>query len=355
LTPLRSIVCKTKHAVALSEWVAELQNAVNAHCKKTSRHSSKQVLEMINRLTTDAASFEALLDYPPGMEIFSKFLEEDEAKSSIELHFFRAVEHFRNSTLNVEELALEAKSIINRFLADSVAAAALLLPSNRPSVIELSEDNQSLSIDPLSSVQTNARQNSTHRIRAPTNEENKEEKNSIRLPRGFHHRLNSVLHAIEARKVTTHMFDNEQNYVRHALRKRFLQFMGTNEYHEIEIHLKKAGSDDRKVSRFDPSLSPHLLIRLHGATKDKTVVIKQDVFTIGRDKANNLVIDDDRVSRSHARFEYDKFQCEYIDLGSLKGSLLNGKKVLRAKLMDGDILTLGRTQITFQLKKNSWF
>jgi len=75
------------------------------------------------------------------------------------------------------------------------------------------------------------------------------------------------------------------------------------------------------------------------------------VFTIGRDKSNQLVIEDSRVSRSHARVEYSETQCEYIDLGSSCGSKLNGKPVLRAKLRPGDAIEIGQSTLIFQVKK----
>lgn len=80
------------------------------------------------------------------------------------------------------------------------------------------------------------------------------------------------------------------------------------------------------------------------------------------------MIEDSRVSRSHARVEYTdtrtpasryhctivicavfltvmlcyatSIECEYIDLGSSCGSKLNGKPVLRAKLQPGTPITL---------------
>ena len=95
------------------------------------------------------------------------------------------------------------------------------------------------------------------------------------------------------------------------------------------------------------------MIRVKGTKKSREVLLvkKARVHTIGRDKSNMLVIEDSRVSRSHARVEYSDTQCEYIDLGSSCGSKLNGKPVLRAKLRPGDVIELGQSVLIFQVRK----
>jgi len=89
----------------------------------------------------------------------------------------------------------------------------------------------------------------------------------------------------------------------------------------------------------------------------KEIVIKPDkqkTFTIGRDDSNNLVLDDDRVSRSHARLDITPTEIQYVDLGSLKGSKVNGRPVIRSKLASGDVLVLGQTEITLELRKKGF-
>jgi ABC-type multidrug transport system ATPase subunit len=73
----------------------------------------------------------------------------------------------------------------------------------------------------------------------------------------------------------------------------------------------------------------------------------QDALTIGRDPRNDLVLDDPRVSRRHAllRRVGDSFRIE--DLGSTNGSFLNGRRVDRADLREGDHLQLGGQTLRF--------
>ena len=67
--------------------------------------------------------------------------------------------------------------------------------------------------------------------------------------------------------------------------------------------------------------------------------------TMGRAPRADFVVDAALVSRVHCRFTLnDTNRLEIEDLGSTNGTFLNGKKVLKATLIDGDKLTIGRVQ-----------
>jgi MoxR-like ATPase len=54
-------------------------------------------------------------------------------------------------------------------------------------------------------------------------------------------------------------------------------------------------------------------------------------------------LEDERVSRNHARFDVDGAAAPtVVDLGSRNGTTLNGRRVERAELDDGDVIGLGR-------------
>ena len=64
---------------------------------------------------------------------------------------------------------------------------------------------------------------------------------------------------------------------------------------------------------------------------------------MGRAPRADFVVDAALVSRVHCRFTLkDSNELELEDLGSTNGTFVNGKKVLRATLNDGDKLTVGR-------------
>lgn len=67
--------------------------------------------------------------------------------------------------------------------------------------------------------------------------------------------------------------------------------------------------------------------------------------TMGRAPRADFVVDAALVSRIHCRFTVSPANVlELEDLGSTNGTQVNGKKVGRAVLNDGDTLTVGRVQ-----------
>lgn len=73
------------------------------------------------------------------------------------------------------------------------------------------------------------------------------------------------------------------------------------------------------------------------------------VMTLGRDPANDIVVDYDAVSRRHARLDRRDTGWEITDLGSTNGLRLHDRQVENARLTDGDVLQVGRT-VTLQFR-----
>jgi pSer/pThr/pTyr-binding forkhead associated (FHA) protein len=74
------------------------------------------------------------------------------------------------------------------------------------------------------------------------------------------------------------------------------------------------------------------------------------MITIGRDKTNNIVIDDTMVSRHHAVIHKIKEAYFIKDLKSTNGTLVNNEIVPNGKyvkLKPGDIIHIGRTDFSF--------
>ena len=75
--------------------------------------------------------------------------------------------------------------------------------------------------------------------------------------------------------------------------------------------------------------------------------------TMGRAPRADFVVDAALVSRVHCRFTLNTTnELEIEDLGSTNGTFLNGKKVSRATLNDGDKLTIGRVQFVVNSEAN---
>ena len=70
-------------------------------------------------------------------------------------------------------------------------------------------------------------------------------------------------------------------------------------------------------------------------------------YLIGRSSACDVVIDDSRVSRRHARLEVDGTDVHVVDLESRNGVFVNDRQVRRMQaLADGDVILIGGLDLT---------
>jgi FHA domain-containing protein len=76
--------------------------------------------------------------------------------------------------------------------------------------------------------------------------------------------------------------------------------------------------------------------------------VKERRVVIGRSRDCDIQLADTNVSRRHAELRQEGASYWIVDLGSTNGMEVNGKRVKRAKLKDGDSITLGSTEITFE-------
>jgi pSer/pThr/pTyr-binding forkhead associated (FHA) protein len=74
----------------------------------------------------------------------------------------------------------------------------------------------------------------------------------------------------------------------------------------------------------------------------------QEVTNVGRDATqNDIAIDDTAISRQHARVKLEDGKFVLYDLASANGTSVNGQKILKHELANGDQVTMGETQFTF--------
>ena len=91
-----------------------------------------------------------------------------------------------------------------------------------------------------------------------------------------------------------------------------------------------------------PQSAPALVIG--GARHD----MSGGVSVLGRSGQCDIVIDDAGASRRHAEIRRDGEAWVAIDLGSTNGLFVNGQRTDRAYLANGDVLSIGRTQMRFE-------
>jgi len=86
----------------------------------------------------------------------------------------------------------------------------------------------------------------------------------------------------------------------------------------------------------------------------RTEVLAEPTIKIGKLSSSHLRIDDDDVSRMHAVIEVGSADdVVVLDLGSTKGTLVNGQPVTKSRLRSGDALTLGRHRIVVTISGQS--
>jgi type II secretory pathway predicted ATPase ExeA len=89
-----------------------------------------------------------------------------------------------------------------------------------------------------------------------------------------------------------------------------------------------------------------LVVETQGAEITETF-LDQSCFLIGRDRICNICIQGLRVSRLHAVLSMSTKGLHVADLGSTNGTTVNGEKVDRFELQDGDVVAIGDTRITY--------
>ena len=92
----------------------------------------------------------------------------------------------------------------------------------------------------------------------------------------------------------------------------------------------------------------YLKLKLPGGGGQEFEVSKSEI-TVGRGQTNDIVIQDVKLSRSHARFEFNAGgEVTVYDSGSTNGVSVNGVKVDQAIIKPGDVIQLGESQIQFE-------
>jgi hypothetical protein len=93
--------------------------------------------------------------------------------------------------------------------------------------------------------------------------------------------------------------------------------------------------------------SPRLVLT-RGPEAGKGFVLDEDLVTIGRDHANDIVIDDITVSKRHAEIRARGDRHVLQDGGSLNGTYLNRIPVDATELSENDEIWVGKARFVYR-------
>ena len=99
--------------------------------------------------------------------------------------------------------------------------------------------------------------------------------------------------------------------------------------------------------------APPAFVVVYGANLGKAYYLQQPEQIVGRSLTCDIQLDEDSVSRAHARIAVEHQVTTVCDLDSTNGVFVNGHRVQRATLKDGDRLHLGETVLKYLSSTNT--
>jgi hypothetical protein len=107
-------------------------------------------------------------------------------------------------------------------------------------------------------------------------------------------------------------------------------------------------SPDKEVRKLDPvPVAPTRAVLAGGGRR---TVLAGSHVTLGRSRECDVQVDDPNVSRRHAELRNEGGAWHVLDLGSTNGIKVNRRRVEQAELHHGDRITLGITDLDFELE-----
>jgi Protein of unknown function (DUF3662)/Inner membrane component of T3SS, cytoplasmic domain len=105
-------------------------------------------------------------------------------------------------------------------------------------------------------------------------------------------------------------------------------------------------SADREARPLEPMLDRRQALLVSEGRRN---VLSGDRIMVGRSRECDVVVSDPNVSRRHIELRRGERGWAAVDLGSTNGMKVNGRRVSHAELDPGDRITIGITDLTFEL------
>ena len=94
-----------------------------------------------------------------------------------------------------------------------------------------------------------------------------------------------------------------------------------------------------------------LIISLKTSNNLKEYTFTKDLIIAGRTQTNDLVIDDPTVSRHHFKITRENNNFYIEDLNSTNGTYVNGLKIKKSILKDGDVISVSHYKMDVKITK----
>lgn len=105
-------------------------------------------------------------------------------------------------------------------------------------------------------------------------------------------------------------------------------------------------SPSKDVRRIEPADDRRQALLVGGGRRN---VLSGSRVVVGRSREADIVISDPNISRRHAELRRGDEGWQIVDLGSTNGIKVNGRRVDQQALQPGDQITVGVTDLTFEL------
>ena len=123
--------------------------------------------------------------------------------------------------------------------------------------------------------------------------------------------------------------------------------------HDLENRIRKEResfqkqAEDERLRRLMEVKNMYPRLKCRVGCNIFTYEINKPKTLVGREQDNDLVLNDDKVSRHHAEIVFNGCNFEVVDNQSTNKVIVNGQFVERTTLKSGDIIGLGEVVITF--------
>lgn len=121
----------------------------------------------------------------------------------------------------------------------------------------------------------------------------------------------------------------------------------TGTIHSLGTHSADPGPLPDVASIPNVSDGEHALVIVRGPSAGSQIELVGDQMTAGRAPDNAIFLDDITVSRQHASFSQDDGAWQISDLDSLNGTYVNGSRIDRVELVDGDDIQIGKYRFRY--------